>query len=186
MDWVSKQDEVNEEERKKGYFKIVEGTQTFVLLSHCAPLAQVFDPATKKYRAAVEGDRRPSVKGVCWVLQEGLIKEAKLPYTIVKEIRALQQNPEWEFEIPFPHTFTLTAKGAGTKEVAYSINASPKKVELSEAILTELKGKPTPEDLVERIKGGGSKVSPSNSDEPDESEYPDAESEGINPDDVPF
>lgn len=153
-DWVEKREEEIKEERDKGYLKIVEGDQRFVLLSHCAPLAQVYDPSTKKYRAAVEGDKNVSVKGLCWVMQENMVKEAKLPYTVVKSIRALQQNADWEFKIPFNHPLTLNAKGAGSKEVVYTLTASPKTIEIPAAILQELKTKPSPEEMVEKIKGG--------------------------------
>lgn len=177
-DWVDKQEEKNKEERDKGYFHIQEGDNRFVLLSHCAPLAQVY--ASGKYRAAEEGDTGVSIKGVCWIFQEGLVKEAKLPYTVVKGIRALQQNPDWEFVLPFPHVITLNAKGAGTTEVKYTFTASPKTIEIPAEILNELKKKPSPEEVVERIKGGKStnKVN-----EDTHSEYPEEE---INPDDIPF
>lgn len=186
MNWIDREQERRDEEQTKGYFNIVEGKQEFVLLSHCAPLKQVFDPSTKKYRAAQEGDTNISFKGVCWVLQDGIIKQAKLPYSIVKEIRGYQQNPDWEFKLPFPHSFTLNAKGAGTKEVEYSIQASPKKIEIAKEIIEELSKKPTPEDIVEKIKNGknepkkesGGLVSKENS-----VEYP---KEPINPDDIPF
>lgn len=172
MNWVDQHEKETEENRAKGYFNIVEGKQEFVLLSHCAPLAQVFDPATKKYRAAEEGDKAVSIKGVCWVLQDGDIKQAKLPYTIVKQIRDYQQNPEWEFTLPFPHTFTLTAKGAGTKEVEYSLNASPKKVEIPVEILEELAKKPTPEEIVEKVKGSAPNDRPLPDEELDPSSIP--------------
>lgn len=176
FDWMNSHEEKVKEERSKDYFDIVEGKQQFVLLSHFAPLSQVFDPATKKYRTAEEGDRGASIKGVCWVLQDGLIKQAKMPYTVMKAVRALRDDPEWDFDFPFPHTLTLNAEGAGTKEVKYSLTPSPKKVEIPAAILSELAQKKTPEEIVDIIKG---KVSPSNSN----IEYPD---EDINPEDVPF
>lgn len=185
LDWVDERDAEIKEEKAKGYFDIKEGTQQFILLSHCARLAQVFDPATKKYRTAEEGDSNISVKGLCWVLQDGLVKQAKLPYTIVKSIRALQQNPDWEFVIPFPHMFTLNAVDAGTKEVVYTLTASPKKTEIPAAVLTELSKKPTPEEIVEKIKSG--KSSPQQNVEDARKlppiEYPTAD---INPDDIPF
>jgi hypothetical protein len=174
--WVDKKEEEIKKERAEGYFQIEEGSQQFVLLTHCAPLPQVWDG--KKYRVAEEGDKNVSIKGLCWVLQDGKIKQAKLPYTVVKEILGLQQNPEWEFALPFLHTFTLKAKGARTKEVEYSINASPKKVDVSPEILAELKTKQTPEEIVDRIKG---KVSQGNTQE-DTREAP---VEDINPDDIP-
>lgn len=184
FDWVDKQEEKVKAERSKDYFNIIEGKQNFVLLSHCAPLAQVW--SGNKYRAAEEGDRNISIKGVCWVLQseDGIpyIKQAKMPYSIVRSIRELQQNPEWEFELPFPHTLTLGAKNAGTKEVEYSLTPSPKKIVIPAEILEELKKKPTPEEIVEKIKGKAddTKVSPSKS---GAIEYP---TEDINPDDIPF
>lgn len=190
MDWVDKQEEKIAEDRSKDYFNVEEGSQQFVLLSHCAPLAQVWDNGAKKYRPAEEGERNVSIKGVCWVLQDGLIKQAKLPYTVVKSIKSFRDNDDWEFAIPFPHTFMLTAKNAGTKEVEYTLNASPKKIEIPQATLDELAKKPAPEDIVERIKGGG-KVSQGNNTQdeqeaPPVSAYPTAESEGINPADTPF
>lgn len=173
FDWVDVKEKEIKEERAKSYFDIVEGNNQFVLLTHCAPLAQVFDSSTKKYRIAEEGDTGTSIKGLCWVLQEGVIKQAKLPYTVVKAIRALQQNPDWEFALPFPHMLSLRAEGAGTKEVKYTLTASPKTIELTPSIMTELAKKPTPEEILEKIKGA-KKV--------DAIVYPD---EDINPDDMP-
>lgn len=100
-DW-NEWDEVEKEvESNKGdYFKIVEGVNRFILLSHIKPLAQVWDGS--KYRPAEEGDKNVSVKGICWVLQkeenvdaedEYVIKQAKLPYTIVKEIKGISEVP---------------------------------------------------------------------------------------------
>lgn len=182
--WVDEKEEEIKEERAKGYFDIKEGSQQFVLLSHCAPLAQIYEAG--KYRAATEGERGASIKGVCWVLQDGLIKQAKLPYTLVKDIRALQQNPDWEFKVPFPHVFTLSAIKAGTKDVKYSLTASPKIYEIPPSVMTELAKKPSPESIVERIKGGKSPSRAESEDMRDAppTEYPDGGD--INPDDIPF
>jgi len=176
MNWVDAKEQEKGESKDSSsfYFDIKEGKQEFVLLSHCAPLAQIWDNVNKKYRIAEEGDTGVSIKGVCWVLQDGVIKSAKLPYVVVKDIRSYQQNPEWEFSIPFLHTFTLTAKNAKTKEVEYTLNASPKKVELSEEIKAELAKKPTPEEIVEKIKEGKPKTSSVDypKDEPDPAGIP--------------
>lgn len=183
-DWVDKQEEKAKEERSKEYFNIVEGDNRFVLLSHCAPLAQVYEGG--KYRPAKEGDKNPSVKGLCWVYQEGVIKSAKLPYTIVKAIRSLSQNPDWDFKIPFTHVLTLNAKNAGTKEVEYTLTPSPKEVPIPQDILDELKKKPSPEELVDKIKGkvsqGNTMPSAPTTDEAP-MEYP---TEDIDPADIPF
>jgi hypothetical protein len=184
MDWIDKREEEIQEERDDRYFEIVEGKQEFVLLSHLAPLAQVWDGT--KYRIAEEGDKNVSIKGLGWVMQDGKVKQAKLPYVVVKDIRSYQQNPEWEFKLPFPHTFSLTAKGAKTKDVEYTLNASPKKVEIPVAILEELAKKPKPEAVVEKIKEGRTGASSAATPKKHPSmpiEYP---TEQINPDDIPF
>lgn len=190
-DWIDSTEKKREEERNKEYFRIVEGDNRFVLLSHIAPLPQVWTGT--KYRPAAEGDdpKSVSIKGVCWVYQEGMVKQAKLPYKVIKEIRGLQQNPDWEFKLPFPHIFTLKAEGAGESTVKYSINASPKQVPIPQEILDELAKKPSPEEIVELIKSGRpAKNTPTTSAEAQGhdsdtvgTDYP---TEDINPDDIPF
>jgi hypothetical protein len=182
MDWVKEHEAKRQEEQSKDYFNIVEGANKFVLLTHLPPLAQVFDPTTKKYRPAVEGDTNVSIKGVGWVLQDDTIKLAKLPYTVVKAIVALSEDSDWNFKFPFLHPITVTAKNAGSKEVEYTVQPSPKQIEIPEQILEELKKKPTPEEMIEKIK---EKVAPkfhgeSKNTAPD---YPDSE---LTAEDIPF
>lgn len=179
--WVDDKEKEIAESKSKDYFNIEEGSQQFYLLSHFAPLSQIWDNATKKYRPAVEGDKNPSIKGVCWVLQDGLIKQAKMPYTIVKHVKALREDSEWEFELPFPHLLTLTAKGAGSKEVEYTLTPSPRKTEFSKEILDELAKKPSPEDIVEKIKGKSDIDYDAVTRPP--LDYP---IDDINPDDIPY
>lgn len=179
--WVDNEEQRKKEERSNDYFNIEEGKQQFILLSHFAPFPQVFENG--KYRPAVEGDKNISMRGLCWVLQDGHIKEAKMPYTIVKAVRAIRDDSEWEFELPFPHTLTLNAEGAGTKEVKYSLTPSPKKVEIPADILKELEQKPTPEERVERIRSGGSSQPKSQDEEDDGFKYP---IEEVDPDFNPF
>lgn len=171
-DWIKKEEERIEKERDKNYFDIKEGQQKFVLLTHFAPYAQVFEGG--KYRPAVEGDTNVSIKGICWILQDGVIKLAKIPYIVTKEVHALSQNADWDFSFPFAHELTFSAKDAGTKEVKYSITPSPKKFDIPAAILEELKTKPTPEEMVEKLKAG--KPAP-------KADYAEAT---ISPEDIPF
>lgn len=175
MSWVDEKQAEIDAERAQGYFKIAEGDNRIQLLTHCAPLAQVYDPSTKKYHAAQEGEKAASIKGVCWILQDGIIKEAKLPYTIVKAVKSLMEDPDYAFEaFPMPRLINIKAKGAGTKEVEYSVIPGPKEILVSKEVLDELAKKPTPEDVVERIKGKST---------PAPIEYP---SEDIDPKDIAF
>jgi hypothetical protein len=176
MKWV---DEVEQTSNKSNdYFNITEGDNRIQLLSYTAPLPQVWDNAEKKYRVAEEGDKNVSIKGLCWILQDGVIKSAKLPYTVVKSIRELQNDPDYAFdEFPMPRMINIKAKNAGTKEVEYQVIPSPKETKVDKAIMDELAKKPTPEEMVEKIKA---KVS--HAKEPEKAEYPTE----INPDDIPF
>lgn len=181
FDWVDEQEKKIKSGRSQGYFDIEEGENRFVLLTHCAPFAQVFEGG--KYRPAKEGDTNVSIRGVCWVWQDGAVKQAKLPYKVVAAIRGIQQNPDWEFKLPFPHVLSLTAIGAGTKEVKYTLTPSPKEVKIPEDILADLTKKPSPEDTVERLKGGTTSTPTETTTATKSYDYPTSD---INPDDIPF
>lgn len=182
MDWVSEREREIEKDRAEGYFNIKEGDNRIQLLTHCESLAQVFDPATKKYRSAVEGEKASSIKGVCWVLQDGKIKQAKLPYTVVKAIKSFMEDPDYAFEeFPMPRMINIKAKNAGTKSVEYTVLPSPKETAVPEQILEELKKKPSPEEVVEKIKNKGKDNIDIHAEE--EVKYPEEE---VDPEDIPF
>ena len=180
-DWVDKREAEIAEGKGKEYFNIEEGDNKFVLLSHFAPLAQVFDPSTKKYHIAEEGEQGASIKGVCWVYQDGEIKSAKMPYTLVKFVRGLSEEPDWDFSLPFLNPINLKAKGAGKKEVEYTITVSPKKIDLDQAVLVALSEKPTPEEMVEKMKANAKGGSDTPASGP--VDYPESD---IKPEDIPF
>ena len=49
-------------------------------------------------------------------------KKHVMPHTIFKAIRDLQKSEDYAFsEIPMPYDLTIQAKGAGTKEVEYTV-----------------------------------------------------------------
>lgn len=176
--WIDEQEKKNKEERNKDYFNIVEGDNKFVLLTHFAPFAQMYEGG--KYRPATEGEKPDKVVGVCWVWQDGVVKLAKMPWTAVKAVRALKDNEDWEFTIPFKHVLTLNALGAGEKTVKYSLTSSPKTVDIPQDIQDELSKKPSPEEMVEKLKGA--KVSQGNA----ELYKPDYPADELDPDDIPF
>jgi len=172
MKWV---DEVEQNNSKSGdYFNIVEGDNRIQLLSYTAPLPQVWDNVEKKYRIAEEGDKNVSIKGLCWVLQDGVIKSAKLPYTVVKAVRELQQDQDYAFdEFPMPRLINIKAKNAGTKEVEYTVIPGSKETPVPKEILSALAIKPTPEEMVEKIKGKVSQAKePMKYPEPDPEDIP--------------
>lgn len=152
MDWVNEREAEIKEGAGKDYFNIQEGDNRIQLLTHCAP--QALKWTGTKYEPAEEGDKNLSIKGVCFVLQDGVIKLAQLPYTVVKAIKSLMEDPDYAFtEFPMPRMINIKAKGAGTKEVEYSVIPAPKESPVAPQTLTELAGKPTPEEMVEKMKG---------------------------------
>lgn len=172
MNWVDEREKAAKEEGSKEYFKMVEGENRLQILTHAAPYAQKWTGT--KYEPAEDGEKNVSIKGVCWVLQEDTIKLAQLPYTVVKQVRALQNDPDYAFtDFPMPRAIKINAKGAGTKEVEYSVIPSPKEVEVSSEVMAELAKKPTPEEMVEKMKGKKAHGF----------EYPKSD---INTEDVPF
>lgn len=162
MEWVDKKEaQAND---SKDYFNIVEGDNRFQVLTYIAP--QPLKWTGTKYEPAEEGDTGISIKGVCWVLQDDAIKLAKLPYTAVKAIRAFQNDEETRFEeFPMPYAINVKAKGAGTKEVEYQIIPSRKETPVAKEVLVELAKKPTPEEMVEKMKN---KVSQAKDQVPDD------------------
>lgn len=104
-----------------GVFKLQEGANRVRVVSDFLP-----NPETYK------GERR--FKWLVYILDraDGQIKPFFMPHSIFKMIEALQQDPEYAFdEVPMPYDVTITAKGAGTREVEYSLIAARKSVPLT-------------------------------------------------------
>lgn len=174
MEWVDQKEAEIKKASAEGYFDIVEGDNRIQLLTHCA--AYPVKWTGSKYEPAQEGDTGVSIKGVCLVLHDGKIKDASLPYTVVKAVRELMQDPDYAFvEFPMPRLINIKAKNAGTKEVEYTVIPSPRETPVSAEILKELAQKPTPEEMVEKKKG---KVASGNLEKP--------QTEELNPENIPF
>lgn len=96
---------------KGEYLKLQEGANKVRLMSECLE-----HPG--------EYNGKPTFKWLCYVLdrKDGKIKPFFMAHTIYKLIEALQQDPDYTFaEVPMPYDITINAKGAGTKEVDYSV-----------------------------------------------------------------
>jgi hypothetical protein len=108
---------------KSEYYKFKEGDNRFRLVSECLP-----------HRGTFKGES--NFKWLCYVLdrRDGKVKAHFMPHTIYKQLEALQSNPDYAFEsVPMPYDVTVTAKGAGTKEVEYSLIPARKETPLTVA-----------------------------------------------------
>lgn len=102
-------------------YKYKEGENRMRLLTMCLPHDSVFQG-------------RRNFKWLCYVLdrRDGKVKVHFMPHTIYKAIEALQQNPDYTFDmVPMPYDVTVYAKGAGTKEVEYTVLPARKEVPLT-------------------------------------------------------
>lgn len=112
------------------YLKLQEGENRLRLVSECLE-----HPG--------EYNGRPTFKWLCYVIdrKDGKIKPFFMPDTIYKQIMGYQLNPEYTFdEVPMPYDITITAIGAGTKEVDYSTQAARTNTPLTAAELALLRG----------------------------------------------
>ncbi|MEW6126713.1 MAG: hypothetical protein AB1757_06720 [Acidobacteriota bacterium] len=133
---------------KSDYLKIQEGENRIRLLS---------DPVA--YQSEFKG--KFNTKFVAWVLdrRDGQVKAYFMPATVLEGIGALQSNPDYAFEeVPMPFDITVVAKGAGTKEVKYSVLGARTNTPLTEVELKALEAKGTIQDYlkeVEEVKQSG-------------------------------
>jgi hypothetical protein len=119
------------------YYKFKEGDNRIRLMSNCLPHTSVFQG-------------KSNFKWLCYVLdrRDNKIKAHFMPHKIYKAIEALQSNPDYTFEeVPMPYDITIHAKGAGTKEVEYSLIPARKETPLTVEERTELFQQKPLEDL---------------------------------------
>jgi len=64
--------------------------------------------------------------------KDAKVKPYFAPYTVYKAIANLEEDPFFKFQgMPIPYDVNLKVEGAGTKDVEYSVTASPNKTELT-------------------------------------------------------
>lgn len=127
-------------------FKWEEGANRIRVLTHGEPVASHFMGKGQKSITCIgkengcsyhEGDsEKPTVKFIMHVINrdKGGIQTAYMPYTVVKQIGALQANPDWEFfELPMPYDVTVMVKNVGKTDVEYTVTPSPKMIPLTES-----------------------------------------------------
>jgi hypothetical protein len=135
-----------------GFYKYKEGDNRIRLMSECLPHTSDFQG-------------KKSFKWLCYVLdrRDGKVKAHFMPHTVYKAIEALQVNPDYAFEeVPMPYDLTVHAKGAGTKEVEYSLIPARRETPLTEDEADDLhKQKPIKElQAAIKEKQGGKDAPP--------------------------
>ena len=145
-------------------FKFVEGDNRLRVLSPGKPIATHRGFANPKefhtcygvengcpYHGENEAPRT-SVHFVMWILDrtDSKVKLAYMPYTIMKALRDLQNNPDYEFDnLPMPYDITVKATKAGTKEVEYSVVPARKNEPLTVEEQSAFMDKKTVDEVIE-------------------------------------
>jgi hypothetical protein len=128
---------------KGQYFKVKEGANKIRLLSTCVPYQSEFKGQT-------------NVKFLCWIIDrvdENKIKLYFMPTTILNAVGGLQMSDDFGFEdVPMPYDITIMAKGAGTKEVEYTVVGARQNTPLTGAEQQAFDEKPSIEEVIEKLK----------------------------------
>lgn len=145
-------------------FKFKEGDNKFRVLSAGKPIA-THRISQKEYHTCYgqdegcpyheEDNANPSVKFVMWIIDraDGKVKLAFMPHTIVKALRDLQNNPDYQFDaVPMPYDITVKATKAGTKEVEYSVVPARTNSELTVDEQRAFEDKKTVDEVIEGMK----------------------------------
>ncbi len=93
------------------YLKLKDGDNRIRLMTECLPHQDTF-----------KGQK--NFKWLCYVIdkKDSKAKPFFMANSIYKQIVALQMNEDYAFEaVPMPYDITINAKGAGTKEVVYTV-----------------------------------------------------------------
>ena len=128
------------------------------------PLRQPDDSDSKKPGRLIvpidkEGkSRKPSIRLVCYILdrEDGRIKIAELPYSVSKQVGALQSNPDYAFtSLPMPYDIRITYKKDVAPNDMYRVEFKPNSEQLSKEVLDELNElmlSETPQMIVDKKK----------------------------------
>lgn len=141
------QDTIKRAEQEYGlgkgqYFKAQEGANKIRLLS----------PAIF-YQSTYNGN--PTSRFVAWILdrRDGQVKLYFMPMTIMNAIGGLQMSDDFGFdEVPMPYDVTIMAKGAGTKEVEYTVVGARQNTPLTPEELKEFQEKPSIDEVIKKLK----------------------------------
>lgn len=109
-----------------------------------------------KHSEMYKGERR--FKWLVYVLDraDGQVKPYFMPHSIMKLLLGLQQSEDYGFdEIPMPFDVALNAKGAGTRDVEYSVVPARKSTPLTAEELDAIGAKQPIEEFQAAIRDKG-------------------------------
>jgi hypothetical protein len=208
MSLNDKIDEANKSEFStagSGWLKMKEGLNQFRILTEPEVIFENYGKGICYHECGYEG----SPKYLARVLDraDNKVKLYKIPFTIFETIAGFEKDDELQFSgFPMPYDVKVEAKGAGTKEVKYTVLPSLKRVNLEQSVLDFLSKQKSLKDVIklmqdkniEKHKTDGTwdaqqkKLANERSRTEKQEQYekdhpmPDYPEEEINPEDIPF
>ena len=179
-----------DEDKSSDWFSFKEGPNKVRVLSSGSPLATVmqgreFRGAYYQGRELLDGET-VSEKWWTWIIDraDSNIKIAKFGKKILQQLASYQHSPRFKFDsLPMPYDIIITATGAGTKEVVYTIMPD-EEIEITTKEEEEYSKKTPIGDLTDKVREKQMKKDGAKSVETTKPiEYPE---DKINPEDIPF
>lgn len=170
LDKWGKENEVAMKEREAGdFYKLKEGANKVRIVSPFYGVSTINRGG--KYMGIVTQNNSPqeddtvSYKGWAWALirETNELKIVQLSKTILGHIYSLKKDTDYAFtDYPMPYDITITAIGAGKKEVQYSVQPARANTEVTEEEMASLNKKKSIPDIitamVNKQNGGGAKI----------------------------
>lgn len=157
--------------KKDDYFVFEKGGNTIRILTEWVPIYSHYvngknytcygeDEGCKYHGADAPlnekgNPQRARVRFVTYVLsrKDNQVYLAFLPYSIVKDIVTLSEDPNWAFtQFPMPYDLNVTYNPDAAPADKYKVVPSPKMEEVESPVLNILLTKKHPSEIVERIK----------------------------------
>lgn len=132
------------------WFKFKEGDNTIRILTEPVIFFEKFKTGICYTNCGYQG----TAKYLTWIYdrQDGKVKLAKIPYSIAEVLATYEKDEDYAFDgFPMPYDIKINAKGAGTKEVVYTV--LPKKaVAMADEVMHEVSKENTCEEIINKMK----------------------------------
>lgn len=134
-----------------GWFRMQEGLNQFRILTEPEVMFESFKFGICYHECGYEGN--PKYLARILDRADGKVKLYKIPFTIFKNIANWEQDDELKFSsFPMPYDVKITAKGAGTKEVEYTVMPSLKQVAVEESVLKSIEKQSPIKKVIEAMQ----------------------------------
>ncbi len=134
-----------------GWFKAREGSNQMRILTEPELIFENYGKGICYHQCGFEG----SPKYLARVLDrnDNKVKLYKIPFKVFETISGFEQDPELSFSgFPMPYDIKVNAKGAGTKEVKYTVIPSIKPTPVDEDTLRFLNTQKSVTEVIEMLQ----------------------------------